>query len=320
MKNLLATLTFIAMTNIAVSKEPYVVELVVYKVKSELKDDFHDILEQARMHIQSLPGMVEYNTFRSTSNELVFIDIVKWESLETATDAAKKVEKMKELAPFMNAFEEVKFMDHFEQFTFFNQSEEIDLFKTNSDYYEATLEPRLLTVEKGNYLMINGISAPEDEKFLKSIEAIYALAFGIKFHYKAKGQDFVVPMLEAQWWVEGSSSLEEASRDDWNWNLMVPMPDFVDRKSVEECLAEVIKKKDLKQLSEVEFRAFEEGKCVQVLHIGSYEREKPSIEKIFKYMSENNLEVNGHHHEIYISDPMKTPEEKLKTIIRYPVK
>lgn len=316
----LTILTLLIMTNIAVSKEPYVIELVVYKVKSEFRDDFHDILEEARTHIKAFPGIVEYNTFKSTSNELVFIDIAKWESLDEAIEAAKKVEKMKQLVPFMKAFEEIKFMDHFEQYTTFNQSESLSVGELARDYYKAEDQPVIVELETYNYLMINGVSSPEDERFLKAIEAIYAVAYGIKAHFKSNHKDFVVAPMEAQWWVEGTETFENTPRDNWHWNIMIPLPEFVSKKAVDKCIENMLKAKEVPYVNEVSLKPLNEGKVIQVLHIGSYDEEAPTIKKIFDLAENEGLSVDGYHHEIYISDPMTTPQEKLKTIIRYPVK
>ncbi|MTI22618.1 hypothetical protein E1176_16420 [Fulvivirga sp. RKSG066] len=307
------------MTNIAVSKEPYVIELVVYKVKSEFRNNFHDLLEQARQQIKSLTGMVEYNTFKSTSNELVFIDLVKWETLDQAVDASRKVEQMKQLAPFMAAFEEVKFMDHFEQYTTFNNSESLSVGELASNYYQAGSEPKIVELNQYNYLMISGVSSPQDERFLKSMEAIYAVAYALKSHYKAVSKDFVVAPMEAQWWAEGPGTFEDTPMENWHWNIMIPMPEFITEDIVDLCIANTLKNKVTPYLNEVSLKPLNEGKTIQLMHIGCYLEEAPSIKKIMDLAERKGLSVNGHHHEIYISDPMKTPVEKLKTILRYPV-
>ncbi|MEP1779930.1 GyrI-like domain-containing protein, partial [Reichenbachiella sp.] len=109
-------------------------------------------------------------------------------------------------------------------------------------------------------------------------------------------------------------------QNEWHWQLMIRMPEFVTNDHVDQAVEEVIKKKNLILANEVQLKPINEGRSVQVLHIGSYYQEEPSINKILDYMKLNGLEMNGYHHEIYISDPTKTAEEKLKTIIRYAVK
>ena len=315
----LITLIFIIMTTATVATKTTTYELVVYKIKNEYVESYHEVLEAARERIRQFPGMLEYQTFRSAECDRVFMDLVKWRSLEEALDASHKVEKMRALAPFMAAFEEVKFMDHFE---LFNQgsTKKVDLAQLDKKYYLAKSEPHVVDVTPYNYLAINGMSAPEDPRFTKAVEALYAVAYGVKFQYKAMGQDFVVPKMEGQWWVEGELPFDQTPREEWYWNIAIPMPAFVEAEHVEEAIQAAIDKKGLPPISEVEFKKLNEGKSVQVLHIGSYEAERPTLEKLFSFVESNGLQINGYHHEIYLSDPHKTPVEKLKTIIRYPVK
>ncbi|MEM6362227.1 MAG: GyrI-like domain-containing protein [Bacteroidota bacterium] len=307
------------MITMTIAKEAAVYELVVYKIKSDYSDTYDEVLEEARQYILKFPGLIEHQTFRSSENSLVFMDLVKWNSLEEALEAAKKLENMKELAPFMGAFEEIKIMDHFELFDTENMSK-LDLIKTDKTYYLAKAQPQIIEATSYNYLTISGVSAPEDEVFIKAIEALYAVAYGVKFTYKEEGKDFVVPKMEGQWWVEGELPFEQTPREEWHWNIVIPMPDFVDKKTVESAVQTAIAKKGSPQTSEVEFKKLNEGKSAQILHIGSYEEEAPTLEKLFAFVAEQGLEINGYHHEIYLSDPRRTEPSKLRTILRYPVK
>lgn len=302
-----------------IAKNTTVYELVVYKIKSEYSENYDDILESARDCIMKFPGILEYQTFRSSENELIFMDLVKWTSLENATNAAAQLEKIKELAPFMAAFEEIKLMDHFELFNTETMNK-LDLTKTDKTYYTAKKTPQIIDATPYNYLTINGVSSPEDSVFLNAIESIYAVAYSVKFSFKEEGKDFVVPKMEGQWWSEGPQLFEETPRDEWHWNIAIPMPEFVNKSDVERAIQVAISKKGSSQLSEVQFRPLKEGKCVQILHLGSYEEEAPTLEKLFAFVAEQGLEINGYHHEIYLSDPRKTEKHKLKTILRYPVK
>ncbi|MEQ8928064.1 MAG: GyrI-like domain-containing protein [Fulvivirga sp.] len=316
----LITLILTLMTTLTVTAtETTVYELVVYRIKGEYQDTYDEVLNEAREHIMKFPGIIEHQTFKSSEDELLFMDLVKWNSLEEARDAAQKVEQMMELAPFMAAFEEIKFMDHFELFNS-EAMNKLDLTKTDKAYYLAKNEPQIVNVYNYNYLSISGVSAPEEPIFNGAIEAIYSVAYGVKFSLKEQNKDFVVPKMEAQWWVEGNLPFEETPRKEWHWNIVIPMPEFVAKADVEEAIQNAIAKKGSKQISEVEFKPLNEGKSIQVLHIGSYDAEGPTLEKLFTYAAQQGLEINGKHHEIYISDPRKTATENLKTIIRYPVK
>ncbi|MTI40036.1 hypothetical protein E1140_11065 [Fulvivirga lutimaris] len=196
----------------------------------------------------------------------------------------------------------------------------LDLTKTDKAYYTAKNTPQIIEATPYNYLTINGVCAPEDPVFLNAIEAIYAVAYAIKFTYKEEDKDFVVPKMEGQWWVEGTIPFDQTPRNEWHWNIAIPMPDFVNKSDVEKAIQTTIAKKGSTQISEVQFRPLNEGKCVQILHLGSYEDEAPTLEKLFAFVGEQGLEINGYHHEIYLSDPRKTEAHKLKTILRYPVK
>ena len=195
----------------------------------------------------------------------------------------------------------------------------LDLSKSDQGYYSAGLQPQLVDVTPYQYIMINGVSSPEDSLFNNAIEALYAVAYGIKFYYKSQDRDFVVPKMEGQWWVTGDLPFEQTPRDQWHWNLVIPMPEFVVEEDFDRCKAAVLIKKQQELITQVQLKPLNEGNSVQILHRGSYDAEGPSIEKLFSFISSEGLEVAGYHHEIYLSDPRRTPEEKLKTIIRYPV-
>ena len=198
--------------------------------------------------------------------------------------------------------------------------EKLDLIKTYPNYYKATSKPQLVDLEPYNYLTVQGVSAPEDELFHQSMEKLYAVAYGIKFICKAGDMDFTVPKLEGFWWVESELPYDQVSREEWHWKLMIRMPDFVGESEYERATKSALEKGKLKTGNEIKFEQVHEGKSVQILHIGSYEEEKESLDKLYNFIEESGLSISGHHHEIYISDPRKTPEEKLKTILRYAVK
>ena len=196
----------------------------------------------------------------------------------------------------------------------------LDLIKEFPSYYKAKSKPKLVALDAANFICISGISAPENELFQNSIEAIYPVAYTVKKYYKNTGMDFKVPKMEAFWWVESEKPFDETPRADWHWQIMIRMPEFVTKSKVEEAIQEVIAKKHLSLVAEIEFKEISEGKSVQALHTGSYEEEASTISKIMGFMEQNNLQMNGYHHEIYLSDPRKTAEEKLRTILRYAVK
>ncbi len=196
----------------------------------------------------------------------------------------------------------------------------LDLRKTEKEYYKAGSKPTEVELRPYNYLIVEGVGAPEDAHFHNAINSLYGIAYPLKFYYKEKGNDYVVPKMEGQWWVEGEVPFEEQERSAWHWKLMIPQPDFVSEDDFLSVLASAKENGKINEGIEVKFESIHEGRAVQILHLGSYDNEKENIDKILAYIEENELQVNGYHHEIYISDPTKTPVEKLKTILRYPVK
>ena len=196
----------------------------------------------------------------------------------------------------------------------------LDLVKENPSYYKASAQPQVVELNAFNYLSILGVGAPEGEQFLHSVEAIYGVAYTIKKHCKAMGKDFGVPKMEGQWWVESGLPYDETPRDQWHWNVMLMMPGYVDAAMRDQAVEEVKAKKELAPVNQVKLGSIKEGKSVQALHLGAYEEEGPTIKKILDFMGDHALDMNGYHHEIYLSDPRRTPKERLKTIIRYPVK
>ena len=198
----------------------------------------------------------------------------------------------------------------------------LDLTKEYKTYYTAKTTPEIVEIEEGKFLTIEGKGAPGSEEFQSRVSALYSLAYGVKMLMKKEGKDFTVAKLEGLWWVDSDRPWQEVPREEWRWKLLIRQPEFVTSEIVEKARQEVIKKKKIELVNEVKFEKMKEGKCVQILHIGPYSTEPESIAKMEKLMKEKNLVKNGYHHEIYliISYPRKVPEERLKTILRQPVK
>lgn len=204
----------------------------------------------------------------------------------------------------------------------------LDLTKTDKTYYNAKTTPEIVYIEKVNYISITGQGDPSGKDFSEKIQALYTTAYTIKFIYKALDNDFVVPKLEALWSFDTEKyvdiSMDEAPlkipRSEWNYRIMIRMPDFVSKEQTEEAIAIAINKKQNALAKTIDFFEMEEGKVIQVLHIGPFDTEPQTLKKIQAFSAENNLHQNGLHHEIYLSDFRKTAPEKLKTILREPVK
>jgi hypothetical protein len=199
--------------------------------------------------------------------------------------------------------------------------EKLDLRKQFKRDYTATQESELVTIEASPFLAIVGKGEPGGKEYTEKLNALYSVAYTVKMALKKSGKDFVVLGLEGLWWADDPKrNLLEVPRQDWNWKSMIRQPDFVTRELVEGPKKQVQTKKKIAAAADVQLEIFEEGKCVQILHIGPYATEGSSIEKMLAFIKASGLEVHGLHHEIYMSDPRRTPESKLKTIIRLPVR
>lgn len=203
--------------------------------------------------------------------------------------------------------------------------EKLDLQKEDSNYYRAGKKPSLKDLDSYYYLSTSGRCDPKSDHFLEAIDKLYAVAYAIKFICKSEDMDFVVPKMEGFWWIDGGLEAQhmfaQTPPDQWNWKIVIRMPDFVEGDHYYRGIQKVkAKNSELLQNDDVKFELINEGLCVQGLHIGSFYEEEPTIANIMQYIQDNGLQVNGYHHEIYLSDPRRTPEEKLKTILRYAVK
>ncbi|MEM4347263.1 MAG: GyrI-like domain-containing protein [Candidatus Altiarchaeota archaeon] len=196
----------------------------------------------------------------------------------------------------------------------------LDLTKEYKTYYTARTNPNVVEFGEIPFLTIEGKGEPAGEVFTKAVEALYPLAYSVKNISKKQGKDFSVPKLEGLWWVEPDRPALEVPREEWRWKLLIRMPDFVTSDMVEKAKEEVFKKKGITLVKEIKFEKIKEGKCIQILHIGPYSTEPESLSKMRKLMEQKNLVENGLHHEIYLSDPRKVAPEKMKTILRQPVK
>lgn len=199
----------------------------------------------------------------------------------------------------------------------------IDLSKEYKQLYAAKTEPALVDVPELNCLMIDGKGDPNSAPaFAEAMGALYALAYTAKFSLKKQdpAKDFKVMMPEALWWTRDDGTFDLGHKETWHWTLFMVVPDFVTAKVLAASRDEIrAKKKPVPALDKVRLERFREGKCVQVMHIGPYADEPPTIAKMHKFAADLGLKLRGKHHEIYFGDPRRTKPEKLKTILRQPV-
>jgi hypothetical protein len=181
----------------------------------------------------------------------------------------------------------------------------------------------IVDISAFNYLMIDGKGNPNTSaEYKAAIEALYSVSYSAKFKIKKGNEpvDYSVMPLEGLWWLDGEDTVDFDNKDNWKWTAMIMQPPFVTKDIIIESIEDVKKKKGLDNLDKVQLCKFKEGLAVQIMHIGPYALEKPTITKMYEFMKDSGLEFAGKHHEIYISDPHKCAPEKLKTILRQPVK
>ena len=190
--------------------------------------------------------------------------------------------------------------------------------------------PSIVTVPKMNYIAVRGSGDPNAEggAYKESIGLLYGIAFTVKMSkmgdHRIEGYfDYVVPPLEGFWFQEGISGIDYSHKEKFNWISVIRLPEFVTKADFDWAVEEAARKKKT-DFSKVEFYTYDEGICVQCMHIGPYDDEPVTVEKMHKYMEEQGytLDITDQrlHHEIYLSDVRKVAPERLKTVIRHPVK
>ena len=205
-----------------------------------------------------------------------------------------------------------------------------DFKKEYKELYKPKDKPSIINVEKANFIAVRGVGDPnaENSEYKQSISLLYPIAYVIKMSkkgdYKIDGYfDFVVPPLEGFWWQEGIKGVDYANKDSFNFISLIRMPDFVTKEVFEWAIEETTRKKK-EDFSKVEFFTYDEGLCVQCMHIGPYNDEPITVEAMHEYMIEQGYELDitdeRFHHEVYISDVRKISPEKLKTVLRHPIK
>ena len=205
-----------------------------------------------------------------------------------------------------------------------------DFKKEYKEFYMPPKKPSLVTVPKMNYIAVRGQGDPnpEESEYKQAIGLLYGIAFTIKMSkmgsHKIDGYfDYVVPPLEGFWWQDGIQGVDYARKDDFNWISVIRLPDFVTREEFDWAVSEAAVKKKT-DFSKVEFFVYDEGLCVQCMHNGPYDDEPATVSLMHRYMEEQGyvLDITDKrlHHEIYLSDARKTAPEKMKTVIRHPIK
>lgn len=205
-----------------------------------------------------------------------------------------------------------------------------DFKKEYKEFYEPPKTPTIVEIPEMNFLAVRGAGDPNEEggEYKQAVELLYAVAYTIKMSYKGPHKingffEYVVPPLEGFWWQDGINGVDYAHKELFHWISVIRLPDFVTKEDFDWAIAEAAKKKKT-DFSKVEFMTYNEGLCVQCMHIGPYDDEPATVQAMDEYAKKNNYTIDisdkRHHHEIYLSDPRKGSSSTMKTVIRHPIK
>ncbi|MFT3861000.1 GyrI-like domain-containing protein [Micropruina sp.] len=202
-------------------------------------------------------------------------------------------------------------------------TDKLDFKKTLNGYHAPRGRFEIVDIPDMQYLMVDGHGDPNTSPaYADALAALYPVAYKLKFASKRElGRDYVVPPLEGLWWAEDMDSFT-GSRDKsrWDWTMMLTVPDWIDHGMFTAAVAQAGAKTTPTSLDDVRLQSLSEGRCVQTLHIGSFDDEAPVLERMHhEFIPENGLRLAGTHHEVYFSDFRKVPPERLQTILRQPV-
>lgn len=188
-------------------------------------------------------------------------------------------------------------------------------------YLPSAKECSVVDVPELQFLMIDGHGDPNtSDEYREALEALYAMSYTLKFLSKQKEDiDYVVMALEGLWWTDDMADFSEDDKSAWSWTSMIMQPSHLAADHVEAAVEQVRSKKNPPALDKVRFEPFREGLSVQIMHIGPYAEEAPTIARLHRFAGDNGYQLRDRHHEIYLSDPRRAAPEKLRTVIRQPV-
>ncbi len=197
----------------------------------------------------------------------------------------------------------------------------IDLKASCGDYFRARQAFALIEVPRFSFVMVDGQGNPNTSReYEAAVGAIYAVGYRLKFMSKARDRDYVVPPLQGLWWADDMDDFVARRKDRWRWTMMLMVPDWITESDFADA-ADAVRVKSGDVPATLRLEAFEEGTAVQILHVGSYDDEAPTIDRLHnEFLPANGLIETGKHHEIYLSDPRRVAPGKLKTILRQPAR
>ena len=198
----------------------------------------------------------------------------------------------------------------------------VDLKRELHGLYSAKREPALVDVPDLPFLMIDGRGDPNTAPaYADAVQALYSVAYTIRFALKRRPDAVDAPVmpLEGLWWMPDMATFSTEDKSQWNWTMMIVVPEQVTAQVVEGARSAAATKKPLASLGRVRRERYAEGRCAQVLHVGPYSAEGPTVAALHAFIAEHGYVLVGKHHEIYLSDPRRSAPEKLRTIVRQPV-
>ena len=199
----------------------------------------------------------------------------------------------------------------------------VDFKKTLKQFYIPPKEFVIVDMPEMQFVMVDGHGDPNiAQEYQDAVEALYAVAYKMKFiSKKTLEKDYTVPPLEGLWWADDMETFLTREKSEWDWTMMIMTPEWIDMEIFDEAIKQVRQAKDPASLDKVRLERYHEGLSVQIMHIGSYDDEGPVLAQMHSdFIPENGLVENGKHHEIYLSDPRRVAPEKLKTVLRQPVR
>lgn len=201
-------------------------------------------------------------------------------------------------------------------------TDKVDLFRLHNHEYVAPRTPRLVEVDEASYLAVDGVGAPGGADFESRVAALYGMAYTLKFQSKFAGRDYAVCKLEALWCFDDQEEVDllDLPREEWRWRLLIRVPDFIDNAALLTARTALREKGKEGDFEAVRLASIREGACAQMLHVGPYEEERVTIATMREWAREQGMEFTRWHHEIYLSDPRRVPPERLRTILRHPVR
>lgn len=190
-------------------------------------------------------------------------------------------------------------------------------------YRPSRKTPRILDIPSMKFFMIDGQGDPNtSEEYAQALKALYKVSYTLKMKIvkkKAPDKDYVVPPLEGLWYMDDMNDWSMENKNEWQWTMMIRIPDYITNEQIDKAFELVKEADEVPAIENVYLKHYDEGKSAQILHVGPYEDEPPTIKKLHSFIEEQGYKLDGDHHEIYLSDPRRSKPQNLKTVIRQPI-